>query len=173
MLYIYLYSVTGVALFVFTLSVMAGVNGFYDFAFNVPIPAYETAPTYRGPITFGLGYALISLPIWLYHWRRLTQESEKFATGLLTGHRFYLFTVVCLSMMMGIIAGGNGFTNALRLLFGFAEEAAVTLSNMATAFTLLIVAACLWLHHWRQFRGRFGDLDKLLKTEKVKEEPAI
>jgi len=163
MLYVYLYSVTGVSLFVFTISVIAGVNGFYEFLFGVPIPAYESAPQYQGPIAFGLGYALISLPIWLYHWRRLTQESERFSDGLLTGHRFYLFSVVCLSVMLGIIAGGNGFSQALRLLFGFIDSQAETLSKTAASFTLLLVAAGLWLHHWRQFRGRFGDLSKLLK----------
>lgn len=163
MLYFYLYSVTGVALFVFTLSMMSGINGFFDFIFKVPLAAYETTPGYEGAIAFGLGYALISLPIWLYHWRRLTGESLRFADNLLTAHRFYLFTVVCLAVMLGIIAGGNGLSGLLRLAFGFGDSQAETLSNTAASFAILGVAGALWLHHWRQFRGRFGEFESLLK----------
>lgn len=163
MLYFYLYSVTGVSLFVFTISVITGLNGFFDFLFQVPLEPYETIPAYQGALAGGLGYALISLPIWLYHWRRLTRESQRFADNLLTAHRFYLFTVVCLSVMLGIIAGGSGLSSLLRLAFGFSDTLATTYANAAAAFAILIVAAALWLHHWRQFRGRFGDFEALLK----------
>lgn len=163
MLYIYLYSVTSVSLFVFVVSMVAGVNGLAEFLFNAPLSPYEMIPAQQGPLVFGLGYALISLPIWLYHWRWLTRESERFQETLLNGHRFYLFTVICLSVMMGIVVGGTAFSTAIRLLLGIFYEQAESWSQLAASFTLLLVAGGLWLHHWRQFRGRFGDMSALLK----------
>jgi hypothetical protein len=158
MLYFYLFSVTGVALFVFVVSIISGVNGLFDFVFQVPMESWQTVPEYQSAIAMGLGYALISLPVWWHHWRRLITESPRFDNTFQTFYRFYLFTVVCLSVMFGLIVGGAGFSNAIRFLLGFGESRPDQFANLASAFTLLAVAAALWIYHWRQFRGHFGSL---------------
>lgn len=165
MLYFYLYSITGLSLLVFYFSVISGLNGFYDLIFNVPLDVYETTPGYEGAITAGLGFAIISLPIWLYHWRRVLRESADFTESMLTAHRFYLFTVVCCLMLMIIITGGSGLAAVLRLAFGFGEGRAQNLSGMASTLSIFLFSGAFWLHHWKQFRGRFGDLTGLVKSE--------
>lgn len=158
MLYFYLYSVTGLSLLVFYFSVISGVNGFFDFIFQVPIGPYETTPEYESAITSGLGFAIVSLPLWVYHWRRLLRESAEFSESMLTAHRFYLFTVVCCLILMIIISGGSGLAALLRLAFGFGESQAENLSGMSTSFTIFLVSGGFWVHHWKQFRGRFGGM---------------
>ncbi|MBI3158940.1 MAG: hypothetical protein HYZ26_05005 [Chloroflexi bacterium] len=161
MLYLYLYSVTGLSLLVFYFSVISGVNGFFDFIFQVPIGAYETTPGYESAITSGLGFAIVSFPLWVYHWRRLMRESMDFTESMLTAHRFYLFTVVCCLILMIIVSGGSGLASLLRMLFGFGESRAGNLSGMSTSVTIFLVSGGFWVHHWWQFRGKFGGMPGL------------
>lgn len=147
MLNFYLYSVSALTLATSYAATLIFVDGLLRYLFGV-----DTGYASREAMANGLGFALVATPLWLVHWRwlgRLSADSEP-----TTGHRFYLFTVVCLNAVAVMVAGSIGVTGLLRLLLGLEWPAANAAVSVGVALMACGLSAWLWWHHVRALGGR-------------------
>jgi len=140
MLNFYLYSVSALTLATSYGALLIFVQGFLSYLLGV-----DTGFASREAMANGLGFALVATPLWLVHWRWLCRQSADGEQA--TGHRFYLFTVICLNALALMIAGSIGVTGLLRLLLGLEWPAANAAVTVGVALTACGISAWLWWHH--------------------------
>ena len=151
MLNIYLYSVSMVSLSAFYLAVIASAVNILKSAFGLDLDA-ET----KQYVATSVGIIMASFPVWFIHWRWLRQQFANASENEVFFHRFYLFTIICLSAMAMIISGSVGLSHLRGLLLTLHESTTVGVQKMLAALLVLIVTLGLWFHHWRQFKGNVG-----------------
>jgi hypothetical protein len=145
MLLFYLYSISFISLTVLYFSGLAAADGLAGWLIG-------GERLDANPLSGALGFLVISAPIWRLHWRRLLKFSERFSDNVLNSHRFYLFTVVCLTVIAMLISGGGAFTRMFQLLFGAGGDPARQWSALAANLLALGLSSGIWMAHWRQFR---------------------
>jgi hypothetical protein len=154
MLNFYLYSISAISLSIFYFAVLVAVGGVLRLLSGTsPLDQLAAQET----LARGAGFALLGLPLWWLHWRWLRDQFSKASGYAVTWHRFYLFTIVCLSAIVMLFAGGAGFSGLLELVLG--GSAAAELENTGVYLAALVLSSALWLHHWRQFKGGMGELN--------------
>lgn len=151
MLNVYLYSVSVVSLSAFYLAALVLVNNALKLAFGVEVDL-ETRQFVAG----SAGVILATLPMWSIHWRWLRRQFNQAAVNEVFFHRFYLFTVICLSAMAILISGSLTVSHLLGLLLHLHTTSAAGLQKTLTALSVLGVSISIWVHHWRQFKGNLG-----------------
>lgn len=159
----YLYSVTAVSLGVFYTGITGAVKALASVFLDTPYQVLDLPFDTLIPISTGFGFAVIALPVWFLHWRWLLRLSVGFDKDDLQFHQFYLFTVVCILVFFALVSGGEAMANLFRYWLGAGLDPLVQAKAFGGLLGLAITAA-LWLHHWFQFRGRFGDLTGLVKS---------
>lgn len=147
MLSFYLHSVSALTLATSYGATLLFVYGFLSYLFGV-----DTGYTSREAMANGLGFALVATPLWLVHWQWLRRQSPY--GGQATGHRFYLFTVVCLNAVAVMVAGSIGVTGLLRLLLGLEWPASRAAVAVGVALAGCGLSTWLWWHHVRALGSR-------------------
>ncbi len=155
MLNFYLYSISAISLSVFYFSMLVAVGGALRLLLGVPPGATFAA---QETLAGGAGFAILALPLWWLHWHWLRSQFANASGPTLAWHRFYLFTIICLTAIAMLVAGGVGLSGVLRLALGSSEGPAA-LENTGVYLATLALSGALWLHHWRQFRGGLGELN--------------
>jgi hypothetical protein len=153
MLNFYLYSISSVSLTAFYIATLVAIGNLLSLLLGV-----NTGVSTRGNIAGGLGFALVSLPVWWLHWRWLRNQFAQAAGAAVNWHRFYLFTIVCLNAIAMLFSGGLGITALARLGLRASGDTGATFAQAGLYLSCLGLSAGLWLHHWRQFRGEMGEL---------------
>ena len=151
MLNVYLYSVSMVSLSAFYLAVIVLAVNILKSTFGLEFDT-ET----KQYLAASVGIIMVSFPMWLIHWRWLRQQFANASKNEVFFHRFYLFTIICLSAMAMIISGSVGVSHLLGLFLALHETTTSGLQKMLAALLILIVTLGLWFHHWRQFKGNVG-----------------
>ncbi len=137
-------------------SVLVAVGGAAAPAYqDVPAPTSSHA---QETLSRGAGFAILALPLWWLHWRWLRSQFSKASGYALTWHRFYLFTIICLTAIAMLLAGGVGLSGVLELTLS-GSLGASEMENTGVYLATLVLSGALWLHHWRQFRGGLGELN--------------
>ena len=150
MRYIYLYSVSAVMLAVLygALTLLAG-----GAAGVVAAPAASNASQQaRATLASALAGVIMSAPLWFIHWRWAVQEQARWSrepghTVLRAFHRFYLYSVVCLSLMALLIAGGITVAQLARV--ALAARVSYPADDWARGIAAAVQSAALWAYHWR------------------------
>jgi hypothetical protein len=145
MLLFYLYAISFISLTVLYFSGLAAAHGLAGWLIG-------GERLDANSLSGALGFLVISAPIWWLHWRRLLKFSGRFSGGILNGHRFYLFTAVCLTVLAMLISGGGAVTRMFQLLFGAGGEPARQWAALAGNLLALGLSSAIWLAHWRQFQ---------------------
>jgi hypothetical protein len=155
MLNFYLYSISAISLSVFYFSALVAVGGLLRLLIGAPVSDPYTA---QETLSRGAGFAMLALPLWWVHWRWLRSQFFKASGYALAWHRFYLFTIICLTAIAMLLAGGVGLSGVLELTLS-GSLGASEMENTGVYLATLLLSGALWLHHWRQFRGGLGELN--------------
>ena len=147
MLNFYLYSVTALTLATSYGATLVFVHGLLSYLLGVDMD-YAS----RSALANGLGFALVATPLWRIHWHWLGSRSVEEEAA--TGHRFYLFTVVCLNAVAVMVAGSIGVTGLLRLFLGLEWPVAPAAVTASVALIACGLSAWLWWHHIQALGGR-------------------
>ena len=147
MLKFYLYSVSALTLVTSYGATLIFIHGLLSYLFGV-----DTGYASREAMANGLGFALVATPLWLVHWHWLGQQAVD--AEQTTGHRFYLFTVVCLNALAVMVAGSIDVTGLLRLLLGLEWPAAPAALSVRVALVACGLSAWLWWHHVQALGSR-------------------
>ena len=153
MLNFYLYSVTSISLAAFYFAAVYLVSGVLRFALGVDGDA-----AVRNAIATGLGIVVAALPLWYVHWRWLREQFQRAKPGDVAFHRFYLFTIVCLSALALLISGSVAVTRLMNIALGVGPGPTVSAANAATALATFVLSLTIWLLHWGQFQGGRGEM---------------
>jgi hypothetical protein len=148
MLNFYLYSVSSVSLATFYVATLILISGFLRLVFNVGSD-YDN----REAIAGGLGFLLVSFPLWMIHWRWLREQFDRQDDRSNILHRFYLFTVVCLNAIAVMIGGSIGATALANLLLSVGGDVPGTWIRAGVSLSATTMSLILWLHHWRQLQS--------------------
>ena len=151
MLNVYLYSVSVVSLSAFYLAALVLGNNALKLAFGVEVDL-ETEQYVAG----SAGVFLTTLPMWSIHWRWLRRQFNQATANEVFFHRFYLFTIICLSALAILICGSLTVSHLLGWLLDLHSTSAIGLQKVLTAVSVLGVSIGIWVHHWRQFKGNLG-----------------
>ncbi len=151
MLNVYLYSVSTVSLSAFYLAVIVLAINILKLAFGLEFDT-ET----KQNVASSAGIIMASFPMWFIHWRWLRQQFKDASKNEIFLHRFYLFTIICLSAMAIIISGSVGVSHLVGLFLALHDSITSGLQKMLAAALILLVSLGLWFHHWRQFKGNVG-----------------
>ncbi|MFQ5577526.1 MAG: DUF5671 domain-containing protein [Anaerolineae bacterium] len=151
MLNLYLYSVSAVSLAAFYVAALGFAANALALAFGL-----EGGPDIRHTVATAAGVVVASFPMWAIHWRWLRRQFGRATKNEVLLHRFYLFTIICLSAMAMLVSGSAAVSQLAGLLLGLTDTAAAGVQKGLAALATLGLSAGLWLHHWRQFGGRVG-----------------
>ncbi len=157
MLNFYLYSITAISLSVFYFAALVAVGGTLRLLLGAGAAPIERLAA-QEMLAGGAGFAALAFPLWWLHWRWLRAQFSNASGPVVAWHRFYLFTIVCLSAVVVLVAGGVGLSGVLQLILG-AGLSAGKLENTGVYLASLALSGALWLHHWRQFKGGIGELN--------------
>lgn len=151
MLNVYLYSVTSISLTVFYVACLVFARGAFLFIFGAE-SGQEAVRIFAG----GLGFAAVAFPIWWIHWGWLRKQFERAEGDSVLGHRFYLFSVVCLNAIAMLFAGGVGISSLAKYLFGAGNTSPSAMAGTGMLVFSLLLSFVLWRHHWLQFSVGLG-----------------
>jgi hypothetical protein len=151
MINFYLYSVSSISLFLFYAAALSFVKGIFHY-----VAAAGAGAEALGAIASGLGYAAVAFPLWWLHWGWLRRQFDSDRSDQQVWHQFYLFTVVCLNVMVMLFAGGVGISSLLGYVLGARAITPEAASRSGLLVSALLLSFVLWRHHWRQFTSRFG-----------------
>lgn len=157
MLNFYLYSISAISLSAFYVATLVVVGQLLSLALGAPVSPLVQAEI-RQTLADGLGFLVVSLPLWWLHWNALRRQFRQAAGSVVAWHRFYLFTVVCLNVVIILVAGSLGITGLIRQILGVGPQSAGDLARNGVFLTSLVLSLALWWHHWSQFRGGPGEL---------------
>ena len=151
MVTLYLYSVSGISLAAFYVAALVFAGNALALAFGL-----EAGPDTRQTVATAAGVMAASFPMWAIHWRWLRRQFDRATKSEVLLHRFYLFTIICLSAMAILVSGSAAVSQLAGLLLKLNTPVAAGLQKGLAALAALGLSAGLWLHHWRQFGGRVG-----------------
>lgn len=151
MLNFYLYSVSSVSLAAFYVAAIFLGDGLVRMTTGGGLDGEG-----RQMVASGMGVVVAALPLWLVHWRWLRQQFRSAKGSEEAFHRFYLFTVVCLSAMATLVTASMAATRLMKMILEIAQPQDGP--RAITAMLALLLSAGIWLHHWSQFQGGRGQL---------------
>lgn len=153
MLNFYLYSVTSISLTAFYFAAVYLVSGVLRFALGVDADAQV-----RNAIASGLGIVVAALPLWYVHWRWLREQFRQAKPEDVLFHRFYLFTIVCISALALLISGSVAVTRLMNIVLSAGPGPTLSAAHAATALATFMLSLTIWLLHWGQFQGGRGEM---------------
>ncbi|MBP8108968.1 MAG: hypothetical protein KBG20_17650 [Caldilineaceae bacterium] len=153
MLNFYLYSVTSISLAAFYFAAVYLVSGVLRFALGV-----DADDQVRTAIASGLGIVVAALPLWVVHWRWLREQFRQARPEDVAFHRFYLFTIVCISALALLVSGSVAVTRLMNIALGVGPDTTLSAAHAATAFATFMLSLTIWLLHWGQFQGGRGEM---------------
>ena len=153
MLNFYLYSVTSISLAAFYFAAVYLVSGVLRFALGV-----DADTQVRNAIASGLGIVVAALPLWYVHWGWLREQFRQAKPEDVGFHRFYLFTVVCLSAMALLVSGSVAVTRLMNIALGVGPGTTASAAQAATALATFGLSFAIWILHWGQFQGGRGEM---------------
>ncbi|MDH3943788.1 MAG: DUF5671 domain-containing protein [Anaerolineae bacterium] len=166
MINFYLYSVTSISLLLFYTATLTFTKG----AFYVVLGADDGNDGLQA-IASGLGYAAVAFPLWWLHWSWLRKQFDAAKGDQNLWHQFYLFSVVCLNILVMLFAGGVGVASMLEYLLGAGDLAPRAVARTGVLVATLLLSFTLWRHHWQQFTQRFGQgLPFITPSPEIREE---
>lgn len=151
MLNFYLYSISAISISTLYFAALVAIGGGLRLIFGTQGPVSELVDA-RETLATGFGFLSIALPLWWLHWRRVLQREHQEASPPGDGHRFYLFTVICLNAVIILFGGGLGISILGRLVLGVTDDLPTALVNGGVFLSSLALSMALWRHHWQQFR---------------------
>lgn len=159
MLNFYLYSVTSISLTLFYFGFLVFVRGAFLLIFDT-----DADDAAIRTLASGLGYAVVSFPLWWMHWDWLRQRFSQAEGDDVLGHQFYLFSVVCLNAMAILFAGGVGVSSLVKYLLGAGDSSASGMAASGVLIFTMLLSMALWRHHWRQFTVGFSEIFPIGKS---------
>lgn len=136
--YVHLISLGSLIMFYAAVYVLAGAIP--QFALGV-----DDSEALRSTISSTLGIAVTTLPLWYLHWRAMRRLWER--TG--DRNRSYLFIVNSIAVLATAITGGHVVRHTAALLLGTVPATDAGVATFWATMLRFVVAAFLWLHHWR------------------------
>ncbi len=152
MLNFYLYSISAISLSTFYFAALLALGGLLQLLFGIQEPPASHSAA-RETLATGLGFLAVALPLWWLHWRRVLARGGQPDALPGDGHRFYLFSVICLNAVVILFSGGLGIAGLGHLVLGVAEDLPGDLVSTGVFLGGFLLSGALWRHHWQQFRS--------------------
>lgn len=152
----YLHFISFVTLLIFFFSLLNLVGNLLDWVLPVGSVTGWSREWMREATVQSAALAVVAFPVWLFCWRRARHMALQ--EGNLLLHRVYLYAVMIIAFVAGMVMGAKLISQPLRLLLGIARWTIPSgrrslLHEAITGGVNALLAFGVWFYHWRLAEG--------------------